>query len=88
MLEALRAEVDAAVAAVRRGAGRASREALLALGNHEVLAKVAEAMSVQTFVGGKTLTDVIDKVFAGTPLAGVMDRVKAKTLTNGRATPG
>ena len=44
-----------------------------------MLAKVAEAMSVQAFVGGKTLTDVIDKVFAGTPLAGLMDRVKART---------
>jgi hypothetical protein len=53
-------------------------EALLALSNHELLAKVAEAMSVQAFVGGKTLTDVIDKVFAGTPLAGVMERVKAR----------
>ena len=58
---------------------------MLALGNAEVLAKVAEAMSVQSFVGGKTLTDVIDKVFAGTPLAGVMDKVKAKTTpTNGK----
>ena len=62
-------------------------EALLALSNHEVLAKVAEAMSVQAFVGGKTLTDVIDKVFAGTPLAGVMDKVKARVATNGHALP-
>jgi hypothetical protein len=39
-------------------------------------------MSVQNFVGGKTLTDVIDKVFAGTPLAGMMERVKTK-VANG-----
>ncbi len=32
-------------------------EALLALSNHEVLAKVAEAMSVQSFIGGKSLAD-------------------------------
>jgi hypothetical protein len=44
-----------------------------------VLAKVAEAMSVQAFVGGKTLADVIDRVFAGTPLAGLMERVKARS---------
>jgi len=43
-------------------------EALLALGNQETLVKVAEAMSVQQFVGGKDLPDVIQKVFAGTPL--------------------
>jgi hypothetical protein len=52
-----------------------------------VLAKVAEAMSVQSFVGGKTLTDVIDKVFAGTPLQGVMDKVKTKVGKNGHALP-
>lgn len=83
MLAALRAEVEAAVQRFGAAQGGFS-EALLALSNHEVLAKVAEAMSVQSFVGGKTLTDVIDKVFAGTPLAGVMDKVKARTaITNG-----
>jgi major vault protein len=84
VLAALRAEVDAAVARFGAAQGGFS-EALLALSNHEVLAKVAEAMSVQAFVGGKTLTDVIDKVFAGTPLAGVMDRVKARMAPNGHA---
>ncbi len=81
VLAALKAEVDAAVARFGAAQGGFS-EALLALSNREVLAKVAEAMSVQHFVGGKTLTDVIDKVFAGTPLAGMMERVKAK-VTNG-----
>ena len=85
ILDALKAEVDAAVARFGAAQGGFS-EALLALGNHEVLTKVAEAMSVQAFVGGKTLTDVIDKVFAGTPLAGVMDKVKAK-VANGHALP-
>ncbi len=85
VLDALKAEVDAAVARFGAAQGGFS-EALLALGNHEVLAKVAEAMSVQAFVGGKTLTDVIDKVFAGTPLAGVMDKVKAR-VANGHALP-
>jgi major vault protein len=80
VLEALRAEVDAAVQRFGAAQGGFS-EALLTLSNHEVLAKVAEAMSVQAFVGGKTLTDVIDKVFAGTPLAGLLDRVKGRTAT-------
>jgi major vault protein len=79
VLAALRAEVDAAVQ--RFGAAQAGfSEALLALSNQETLAKVAEAMSVQAFVGGKTLTDVIDRVFAGTPLAGVLDRVKSRAV--------
>jgi major vault protein len=76
-LVAMRAEVDAAVARFGAAQGGFS-EALLALSNHEVLAKVAEAMSVQAFVGGKTLTDVVDRVFAGTPLAGIMERVKSR----------
>jgi major vault protein len=85
VLEALKAEVEAAVQRFGAAQGGFS-EALLALSNQETLAKVAEAMSVQSFVGGKTLTDVIDKVFAGTPLAGLMDRVKTRA-TNGHALP-
>jgi major vault protein len=84
VLDALKAEVDAAVQRFGAAQGGFS-EALLALSNQETLAKVAEAMSVQAFVGGKTLTDVIDKVFAGTPLAGMMDRVKTRTTMNGDA---
>lgn len=86
VLAALQAEVDAAVARFGAAQGGFS-EALLALSNREVLAKVAEAMSVQSFVGGKTLTDVIDKVFAGTPLAGMMERVKTRVANgaNGEA---
>jgi major vault protein len=87
-LAALRAEVDAAVARFGAAQGGFS-EALLALSNHEVLAKVAEAMSVQSFIGGKSLADVIDKVFAGTPLSTLMDRVKARTAgANGHAAGG
>ena len=46
----------------------------------DTLAKVAEAMSVQSFVGGKTLVDVVGKVFTGTPLAGVLDRIAERGL--------
>ena len=35
-------------------------------------------MSVQSFVGGKTLTDVIDRVFAGTPLESLTRRLAAR----------
>ncbi len=84
-LEALAAEVSAVVQRFEAAQGGFS-EALLALSSRETLAKVAEAMSVQSFVGGKTLTDVIDKVFAGTPLAGLMDKVKDRVVGgNGEA---
>jgi major vault protein len=87
-LVALKAEVEATVARFEAAQGGFS-EALLALSSHEVLVKVAEAMSVQQFVGGKSLTDVIDKVFAGTPLAGLLDRVKsAKALGRDADTAG
>ncbi|MCB9575375.1 MAG: hypothetical protein H6709_25140, partial [Kofleriaceae bacterium] len=89
-LDALRAEVTAAVERFGAAQGGFS-EALLALSNQEVLVKVAEAMSVQSFVGGKTLTDVVDRVFAGTPLAGLLDRAQARAVPsngNGHARGG
>jgi major vault protein len=73
-LTALAAEVDATVKRFAAAQGGFS-EALLALSNRETLAKIAEAMSVQQFVGGKTLVDVIGKVFTGTPLASMLERV-------------
>jgi major vault protein len=82
-LEALRAEAETVVKRFEAAQAGFS-EALLALGNQDVLVKVADAMSVQSFVGGKTLTDVVDKVFAGTPLESVMQRVKAKAADGER----
>jgi major vault protein len=76
-LAAQAADVDAAVRRFGAAQGGFS-EALLALSSREVLAKVAEAMSVQSFVGGKTLVDVVGKVFAGTPLAGLVAQVSTR----------
>ena len=78
----LAAEVDAMVRRFGAAQGGFS-EALLALSSRETLAKVAEAMSVQSFVGGKTLVDVIGKVFEGSPLAGLLER--ASVRANGHA---
>ena len=74
----LAAEVEATVKRFGAAQGGFS-EALLALSSRETLAKVAEAMSVQSFVGGKTLVDVVSRVFEGTPLADVMGRIAALT---------
>jgi major vault protein len=81
-LAAQAADVDAAVRRFGAAQGGFS-EALLALSSREVLTKVAEAMSVQSFVGGKTLVDVVGKVFAGTPLAGVLGKVTDRAGGNG-----
>ncbi len=76
-LEGLRVEAETMVERFEAAQGGFS-EALLALSNQETLVKVAQAMSVQSFIGGKTLTDVIDKIFANTPLQAVVETVKAK----------
>lgn len=61
-------------------------EALLALGNQETLVKVAEAMSVQQFLGGKDLPDVVKKVFAGTPLEHLSDIMLSRAATTKSST--
>jgi len=66
-LEALAKETEATVAQLKAAEAGFS-EALLALGNQDTLVKVADALSVQNFMGGKDFVDVIGKVFAGTPM--------------------
>jgi hypothetical protein len=53
-------------------------ESLMALSNNETLAKVAEALSVQNLIGGKTALDVIVGIFKGTPLQAIMEGVVRK----------
>jgi len=59
-------------------------ESLLALGNQDTLVKVAEAMSIQQILGGKDLPEVVQNVFAGTPLEKVMDAVLENTARGNR----
>lgn len=58
-------------------------EALLALNRDEVLVKVAEATSVQQLVGGKSVTEVLENIFKGTPY---VDRIKqlGRLVSNNR----
>lgn len=89
-LDGLAKETDATVKQLT-AAAPGFTEALLALGNQDTLVKVAEAMSVQRFVGGKDLPEVIQKVFAGTPLEKIattmLDRsAPAPRLPNGNGT--
>ena len=84
-LEALAKETQATVAQLQATAPGFA-EALLALGNQETMVKVAEAMSVQNFVGGKDLSEVLSKVFSGTPMEALSKAMIAKALPqqNGR----
>lgn len=53
-------------------------EALLALGNQDTLVKVAEALSVQQLLGGRSLPEVLGKVFESTPLEDVLQKVQRR----------
>lgn len=66
-LDGLAKETEATVRRLT-AVGSGFSEALLALGNQDTLVKVAEAMSVQSFIGGKDLVSVLQRAFAGTPL--------------------
>jgi len=83
-LELFRAEVKGTIDRFAAAQGGFS-EALLALGHEETVVKVAEALSVQNFLGGKNFADVVQHVFAGTPLQHLLDRVVNKG-NNGHGT--
>jgi major vault protein len=73
-IERLRAEAEAMVSRFQ-AAQPGFSEALLALSHEETVVKVAEALSVQNFLGGKNFAEVVQKVFAGTPLQPLMERI-------------
>lgn len=80
-LEALKADAEAMVqrfAAAQPGFS----EALLALSHDETLVKISEALSVQNFIGGKNFTEVVQKVFADTPLQPLMERLTERRPGN------
>lgn len=80
-LEGIKAETDAMTKrfdSIQKGFS----EALLTLGNQDTLVKVAQAMSVQQFVGGKDVVDVIQKLFNGSGLDGLL-----KVVTDRAALP-
>lgn len=78
-LDGLKKEAEAEIArltAVQVG----FQEALLALGNQDILVKIAEATSVQSIVGGKNVVDVIQKAFKGTSLETIGETIARKAL--------
>ena len=75
-IELLRAEAETAV--MRFGAVEGNfSEALLSLGRHETMVKVAEAWSVQRLVEGDSLGDTLTRLFHDTPLKPLLDKLVA-----------
>ena len=78
-IELLRAQAETAVQRFTAASGNFS-EALLALGRHETMVKVAEAWSVQRLVEGESLGDTLTRLFHNTPLKPLLDKL---VLANG-----
>ncbi|MFK7984964.1 MAG: SPFH domain-containing protein [Sandaracinaceae bacterium] len=74
-LTKLRASTDAAVARFTAAQGPLA-EAITMLGNQQVLATVAEAVSAQRLFGGKNVHQVVGSLFTGTRLAGVFAKIE------------
>lgn len=79
-IELLKIEAETIVQRFQAASGGFT-EALLALTNNETMVKVAEAWSLQKVVGGDSVSDALAKVFQGTPLAGLMNRMTSGPMT-------
>jgi major vault protein len=78
-IELLKAEAETIVQ--KFGAAQAGfSEALLALSHNETMVKVAEAWNIQRALGGESVSDALSRIFQGTPLASLVDKM-AKTQT-------
>lgn len=66
-LDRLKAETDS-VTARFASAKDSFAEALIALQNNELLPKLAQALSVQTFLGGHDFAEALQKALGGTPI--------------------
>jgi major vault protein len=58
-------------------------EALLSLSSNETMVKVAESLSVQNFIGGRSFVDVVEGIFKGGALEPMVKRVTARVLAQG-----
>ena len=62
-------------------------QAIAVLQNQETLVKVAEALSVQNFVGGSSFADVVLKIFNGSGLENLFKGVEARATGNSSSSP-
>ncbi len=73
-IELLRAEAETAVQRFSAASGNFS-EALVQLGRHETLVKVAEAWNTQKIIEGESLGDTLSRLFGNTPLKALVDKL-------------
>jgi major vault protein len=78
-LDAIAQEADATIKQLQAVQSGFS-EALLAVGNQDLMIKIAEATSVQAMLGGKNVVDVIQKAFKGTALETIGETIAKKAL--------
>jgi major vault protein len=76
-LEEVKANTEAMVARFT-AAQQGFSEALLQLQSQETLTKVAEALSVQRLIGGNSVAEVIQGLFVGSGLEGLLDKVQER----------
>ncbi len=74
-----REETQSIISRFNAAAGPFS-EALLAMQNQEVMVKVAEAMSIQNYIGGPNLVTALRKVFEGTPIDTIAQNMLTKAV--------
>jgi major vault protein len=75
-IELLRAEAETAVQRFQAASGNFS-EALVQLGRHDTLVKVAEAWNTQKIIEGESLGDTLSRMFGNTPLKALVDQLSS-----------
>ncbi len=87
-LSALRLEAETRALVARFEAAQGPlAEAVQALGNQDVLVKVAEALSAQRLFGGKDMADVVSSLFEGTPLQEVFRTIEHRAVPPANGAP-
>jgi len=77
-IELLRAEAEVAVQRFTAASGNFS-EALVTLGNHDTMVKVAQAWGVSRVIEGESLGDTLSRLFHNTPLKQLVDKLVPPT---------
>jgi len=62
-------------------------EALTALGNKDTMVKVAQAWSIQRALGGENVSDALRRIFTGTPVQAVMEKIAGMAVNGSSKLP-
>lgn len=86
-LEKVEAQTEATVARYKAAEGPLA-EAIQLLGNQDVVAKVAQAISAQRLFGGENAADVLSNLFKGTGVGSFFAKALEANGTNGKQPSG